>query len=172
MALYRGELVRVLKSLNEEQTWRKLYGNKSSRLKDMEMILRFFAFHYYADEYRRPMKNFLNRYMAANRNLELQAEEKLREVFCKTTSVLGSTLGRNAFRPKRAVNAAVVDSLMTGVAKRLEHGKIEDPDQFRRQHRSLFSDNEYTASIEKGTSNEANVVARMKLAENAFANVT
>ena len=96
------------------------------------------------------MKDFLNRYMASNRNLERQAEEKLREVFCKTTSVLEGTLGRNAFRPKRAVNAAVVDSLMTGVAKRLEHGEIEDPDQFRRQYRSLLSNNKYTASIEKG----------------------
>ena len=137
----------------------------------MEMILRFFAFHYYAAAYRRPMKDFLNRYMATNRNLERQTEEKLRKVFCKTTSVLESALGRNAFRPKRAVNAAVVDSLMTGVAKRLEHGEIKDFDQFRKQYTSLLSNKKYTDSIETGTSDEANVQARMSLAAKAFADV-
>ena len=61
---------------------------------------------------------------------------------------------------------------MTGVAKRLERGEIEDLDQFRRQYKALLSNNKYTASIEKGTSDEANVVARMRLAEDAFADVT
>ena len=171
VALFRGELVKVLKILNEEQKWRILYGNKSSRLKDMEMILRFFAFHYSAAAYRRPMKDFLNRYMATNRNLERQTEEKLRKVFCETTSVLESALGRDAFRPKRAVNAAVVDSLMTGVAKRLEHGEIKDFDQFRKQYTSLLSNKKYTDSIETGTSDEVNVQARMSLAAKAFADV-
>ena len=171
VALYHGKLVKVLKSLNEEQAWRKLYGNKSNRLKDMEMILRFFAFHYYADAYRRPMKDFLNRYMVSNRNLERQAEEKLREIFCKTTSVLEGTLGRNAFRPERAVNAAVVDSLMTGVAKRLRHGVIENSEQFQSQHKSLLSNKNYITAIKTGTSDEANVKTRMRLAEEAFADV-
>ena len=144
MALYHGELVKILKRLNEENTWRLLYGTKpSSRLKDMEMILRFFAFYYYAGAYRRPMKDCLNRYMATNRHLDRQSEADLQKVFCETTSVLASTLGRNAFRPKRAVNAAVVDSLMTGVAKRLAHGKIENLDQFKERYRSLLSNSEY-----------------------------
>ena len=171
VALYHGELVRVLKSLNEDKAWRKLYGKKSKRLKDMEMILRFFAFYYRFDQYRSPMKDFLNRYMAANRNLDKQSEVELRRVFCKTTSVLNSLLGRQAFRPKRAVNAAVVDSLMTGVAKRLRSGEIGDTEQFLRRYRSLLSNREYLAATEKGTSQEANVRTRMKLAKNIFVDV-
>ena len=172
VALYHGKLVKVLKILNEEKTWRKLYGNKSSRLKDMEMILRFFAFYYHADQYGRPMKVFLNRYMATNRNLERQTEKELREVFIKTTSTLDSALGQKAFRPKRAVNAAVVDSLMTGIARRLEHGTIENNAQLQRQYQSLISNPDYVASIETGTSQEANVKERMRLATEAFADVT
>ena len=172
VALYHGQLVRVLKSLNEEQTWRDLYGKKSRRLKDMEMILRFFAFYYRFDQYRSPMKDFLNRYMAENRNLDRQSEAELRDVFCKTTSVLNSVLGRRAFRPRRAVNAAVVDSLMTGVAKRLGSGEIEDAEQFQRRYDSLLSNGEYRAATEKGTSQEANVKTRMKLATEVFADVT
>ena len=138
MVLYHGDLVRVLKSLNEEKSWRRLYGKKSRHLKDMEMILRFFAFYYHADRYHSPMKDFLNRCMAMNRNLERQSEAELREVFRKTTSVLDSVLGHRAFRPKRAVNAAVVDSLMTGVAQRLRHGEIKNSNQFQHQYESLL----------------------------------
>lgn len=171
MALYHGQLVRVLKSLNEERAWRELYGKKSRRLKDMEMILRFFAFYYRFDQYRSPMKDFLNRYMAENRNLARQSEAELRQVFCKTTSVLNRILGRRAFRPKRAVNAAVVDSLMTGVAKRLRSGEIGDAEQFLRRYRSLLSSHEYLAATDKGTSQEANVRTRMKLAKDIFVDV-
>src|SRR5882762_7992649 len=39
VALYHGPLVGILRALNEDQNWRKLFGNKSKRLKDMEMIL-------------------------------------------------------------------------------------------------------------------------------------
>ena len=172
VALYHGELVKVLKALNEEKTWRKLYGKKSSRLKDMEMILRFFAFYYCAGQYGKPMKDFLNRYMASNRNLERQTEAELQEVFCTTISALESALGPRAFRPGRAVNAAVVDSVMTGVAKRLRHGVIENLEQLRSQHESLLSDEKYTMAIETGTSDEANVETRMRLAKNAFADIT
>lgn len=171
VALYHGQLVQVLKSLNEERAWRELYGKKSRRLKDMEMILRFFAFYYCSDQYRSPMKDFLNRYMAENRNLDRQSEAELRQVFCKTTSVLNSILGRRAFRPKRAVNAAVVDSLMTGVAKRLRSGEIGDAEHFLRRYRSLLSSQEYLAATEKGTSQEANVRTRMKLAKDIFVDV-
>ncbi len=172
MALYHGDLVRVLKSLNEEKSWRRLYGKKSRHLKDMEMILRFFAFYYHADRYHSPMKDFLNRCMAMNRNLERQSEAELREVFRKTISVLDSVLGHRAFRPKRAVNAAVVDSLMTGVAQRLRHGEIKNSNQFQHQYESLLLNEEYISATEKGTSQEARVEARMRLARDAFADVT
>lgn len=172
VALYHGELVRVLKSLNDESAWRNLYGTKSKHLKDMEMILRFFAFYYRSEQYRSPMKDFLNRYMAENRNLDRQSEADLRQVFCSTTAVLDSVLGRRAFRPKRAVNAAVVDSLMTGVAKRLRSGEIKDPARFRDRYESLLANREYVAATEAGTSQDANVKARMALAKDAFMDVT
>jgi Protein of unknown function DUF262 len=43
VALFPGPLVRLLRDLNEEQPWRALVGNRSKRLKDQELILRFFA---------------------------------------------------------------------------------------------------------------------------------
>ena len=120
VALYHGEFAEVLQSLNEDACWRKLYGPKSKRLKDLELILRFFAFFYYGERYESPMKSFLNRYMATNRNLGKQSEDVLRNIFTTTVKVILNGLGTKAFRPKRAINAAVVDSLMTGIAKRID----------------------------------------------------
>ena len=57
VALYHGEFVRVLRNLNDNAAWRKLFGAKSSRLKDMEMILRFFAFYFHSQQYRSPMNH-------------------------------------------------------------------------------------------------------------------
>lgn len=171
VALYHGELVRILKALNEETAWRKLYGRKSNRLKDMEMILRFLAFHYHRHDYNRPMKDFLNRYMASNRNLERQSEAELKNVFRTTTLVLENALGRRAFRPKGVLNAAVVDSLMVGVASRVKHSSIENLEHVRGRYEWLIADENYLRAIETGTSDETNVETRMSLAEEAFAEV-
>jgi len=66
-----------MRKLNETEIWRELFGVKFKRLKDLELILRFFAFLYYENQYRAPMKDFLNRYVATNRNLQRQSEQVL-----------------------------------------------------------------------------------------------
>ena len=168
VALYHGELVRVLKSLNDDPAWRALYGTKSRRLKDMELILRFFAFLYYGDKYESPMKNFLNRYMATNRHLEKQPEQDLREIFTTSARVILDGIGPKAFRPRRAVNAAVVDSLMYGIAKRtMAKGgsAIKNFPELNRRFEKLMADQNYVSAVETGTAQEANVRTRLTKAE-------
>src|SRR5207249_503885 len=105
VALYHGELVGVLRQLNDDPAWRTLFGQKSKRLKDMEMILRFLAFYYHSNAYRSPMKDFLNRYMASNRSLARQPANELAHVFSSTANAINDSIGTRAFRPIRAVNA-------------------------------------------------------------------
>lgn len=172
VALYHGEFVRVLQALNSKKAWRTLYGKEGSRLKDMEMILRFFAFLYYSSKYRRPMKDFLNRYMATNQHLKKQSEKELNEIFEKTTQTILTGIGAKAFRPSgRAVNAAVVDSLMVGIGKRLNKGGITDNRNFKKQFDMLMEDPKYTETIKAGTAEEAKVKERLRLTEEAFSQV-
>jgi len=169
VALYHGEFVRILQELNEDEPWRKMVGAKSKRLKDMEMILRFFAFLYYAERYQDPMKGFLNRYMATNRNLSKQPEAELRKTFTQTTRALFAGIGERAFRPRGTVNAAVVDSLMTGVARRLQaKGDIKDRAAFQERFAALMSTKTYLDAVETGTSRPASVERRLKEATAAF----
>jgi hypothetical protein len=169
VALYHGEFVRVLQELNDTKAWRALFGARSRRLKDMEMILRFFAFLYYSDQYHSPMKDFLNRYMAANRHLSKQGEDELTRIFVNTAETIHSCIGPRAFRPKRSINAAVVDSLMVGVAKRiLTKGEIKNRSDVSASYETLIQKNDYMSAVETGTSQEANVSTRLELAQKAF----
>ena len=171
VALYHGELVRVLKDLNDRPAWRRLYGNRSRRLKDMEMILRFFAFHYDGATYRSPMKEFLNRYMAKNKDLARQPEDEMVRTFDATVTALGEAVGDRAFRPVRAVNAAVVDSLMTGLARRIGKGPISSSPQGVEAYAGLMKNEDYRRAIDAHTTHASIVKTRIDLATRAFANV-
>ena len=171
IALYDGELAQVLLELNEDTNWRSLYGNKSNRLKDLEMILRFFAFYYYGSEYAKPMKNFLNEYMSRNRNLECQSKHELKKVFGETTSFLKEYAGNKAFRPEGPLNAAVLDSVMTGVAKRIQQGSVNNSHEVESRLHCLFENEEYIAAVKTGTSQENKARTRLRLASEAFADI-
>jgi hypothetical protein len=138
----------------------------------MEMILRFFAFLYYAGKYQSQMKDFLNLYMATNRHLKKQSKKELFEIFAKTSQTILSAIGPKAFRPQRAINAAVLDSVMTGVAERiLAKGEIKSKGLLKECFGHLMNDAEYMAAVETGTAQEANIKTRFTKAEMSFANV-
>ncbi|HOE40445.1 MAG TPA: DUF262 domain-containing protein [Rhodoferax sp.] len=171
VALYHGALATLLSKLNSNADWRSLFGKKSARLKDLELILRFFAMHHYAPSYRRPMKDFLNRYMAANRALAKQSAEQLSALFDSTIGIVRSRIGPRAFRLDRAINAAVVDSVMVGVASRLAAGPVTQPEAFAIAYASLLADGGFRLAAERSTADEENVKTRLSKAKEAFAAV-
>ena len=171
VALYHGPMASLLNTLNTNQNWRKLYGKKSSRLKDLELILRFFAMLYYESSYKRPMKDFLNRYMAKNVSLSQQPAEELTSIFERTVNAICEGIGPGAFRPIKNLNAAVVDSLMVGVASRLASGEIADWEGFRTAYASLIADPGYIQAITRSTADEEFVKARLRLAREAMQGV-
>jgi uncharacterized protein with ParB-like and HNH nuclease domain len=87
-SIFHGEFSQLLGSLNDIPHWRRLYGPKNSRLRDQELILRFFAFYFMLESYRRPMKEFLNLYMGKNRNLRLQSGDQLTSLFDSTVTAI------------------------------------------------------------------------------------
>lgn len=169
VALYHGEFAALLSKLNENLDWRTLYGKKSSRLKDLELILRFLALHAYPANYRKPMKDFLNRYMAANRALAKHPEATIRAAFEPTVAVINRAIGARAFRPRNAVNAAVLDSIMVAVTARLAKGPIKDEAAFKLAHQALMTNSDFLTVTSKSTADEENVRKRLDYAHKAFA---
>ena len=168
--LYHGEFNDLLRSLNENSCWRELFGPVSSRLRDQELILRFLAL-YFGGKYSKPMAGFLNKYMGANRHLKLQSSKQISQVFNNTVETLKKHLGRNVFKPRGGLMAAIFDSIMVGIARRLEKGDIKDIEALNRNYIALLSNKGFIGATETHTSDEENVVKRVKLATEAFGNI-
>ena len=162
VALYGGRFVEFLRLMNEFEPWRTIYGPKSKRLRDQELILRFFALFYRTESYRRPMKDFLNKYLGDNRDLPPQDAESKKEIFEKTITAILEGIGPRAFRPQRALNVAIMDSIMVGVANRIKQsGPIADFKGLGVRYNSLIHNEEFLSAMESGTTDERSVQRRL-----------
>jgi hypothetical protein len=166
-ALYHGNFVDVIKTLNEYSTWREIFGKKNNRLKDQELILRFFALYFDYENYEKPMAEFLNKFVKKNKDASNVDAENPEILFQNTVDAIFKALGVSAFRPERGLNAAVFDSVMIGIAKRLKKGAVESK-SIKNAYDELLKDESYITSVSAATSDERNVSARIEKAISAF----
>lgn len=172
-SLWGGTLNDLIKSLDDNEDWRNIYGLRSKRMKDQEMILRFFAL--YKDESRygstaeeRTMKGFLNSYMVRNHNMPTMEVEELRELFKESVSLVNEALAREAFRRGGSLNAAIFDSVMVALAHRRSATEIPSPAEFKKVYNDLLGNQQFQDATSTGTSQTPNVKERLRLAREAF----
>ena len=170
--IFYGPFNELLAELNDTPTWRNVYGPPSKRLKDQELILRFFALFYNLDNYERPMKEFLNDYMGKNKKFALQSKEELKHLFVNTITFISDSLEREAFRPERALNAAAYDGIMVGLARKISSVTLNDKETFKTEYRELIANNDFFNACKTATSDESNVISRINLATRAFSDLT
>jgi Protein of unknown function DUF262 len=161
VALFNGPLIRLLRELNEDEHWRAMCGSRSKRLKDQELILRFLAFRSRADSYKAPMKEFLNEYTGWNIDLKRESKDDLSAIFHATTAMIHEQFGDGAFRLVRAVNAAVVDSLMTVIAEGINDKSLRKSKELQNAYDKLLADPDYRGAAERATAREENVALRL-----------
>lgn len=168
-ASFRGPFCDLLVELNKNEDWRVLFGRKHKRRRDEELILRFFALYFYSGAYQRPMKGFMTDFMMANCKLQVHSKVSLERLFADTISAVLEHIGDGAFKPTRAVNAALFDSVMIGVGRRLLKGAITS--SMKVQFDKLLENEEFRTAIGYRTSDEDRVCTRIRLATEAFDNV-
>lgn len=166
--IYYGDFNELLSKLGKHKTWLDVYGKSSSRLKDQELILRFLALYFDLDNYRKPLKEFLNKYMAKNRNLDLQNAQAITDIFIPTIDFIASTLGKRAFRLKQGIVAALFDAVMVATARRINKGQITDILGYVAKYDELLNNDEFIATCKAGTSDEPTVDKRIKIASEYF----
>lgn len=169
--IYHGPFADLLQVLNREPAWRAVFGPVNKRMRDQELILRFLALYYASDQYEKPMKSFLNRFMGKYRKLSQDKIDEFTRVFRKTIDVVNRSIGKQAFKPRKALNAAVFDAVMVGIARRLERGPIRDLEQIREAYENLLEDADFLKSVETGTADEQAVRVRLEKATGAFRDV-
>lgn len=166
-----GSFNDYLHKLNDNPEWRAVYGPKSKRLKDVELILRFMAFYENGTNYRGPMKHFLNDYMKAKRNLSEAELNTLGEIFIKTMGFVEKALGNRSFRPDRSLNTAVFDSVGPALARRLLSTQPLENRLAHDAYTALLQNDRFIEGYIRSTADEENVKKRMEEAENAFASI-
>jgi hypothetical protein len=169
--VYHGPLNDFLAKLNQNVSWRTVYGPENERMKDRELILRFFTLLYDLDTYSKPMEGALNRHMALNRRLQRHSADELEKAFIPTIEMICSSLGTVAFRPIRAINAAVFDAVMVGLTRRLTQKPIRSKEQLVASYHSLLVMENFRQAYESSTSSEEHVRDRVNLATEVFANL-
>jgi hypothetical protein len=170
-ALYQGPFNDLLIELNQNSAWRAIYGRRSNRLKDDELILRFLAMRFARSTYFRPMEKFLNEFMAKNRDLAVVTEQQATGAFVPTIELVRTSVGEKAFRLGRPLNAAVYDSVMVGIAERLDKGQVMDETSVLAAYTGLLADDNYVQACSRATADRERVSTRMRLAVAKFASV-
>lgn len=119
MALYAGPLITEMERLNQTADWRALYGAKSSRARDQELVLRIIALYLDADRYRRPLKSFLNAFASRNRFMRQPAVGEAAELFIKAAEALRRGPDTQALRRPggRQVNVAQSEAIFVAVMR-------------------------------------------------------
>ena len=166
--IYHGEFNDLLDLLNDNDNWRAIYGPPSARLRDEELILRFLALYFNYDAYKEPMKGFLNKFMGKNRHLKKVPGKDIKRVFENTVENVIKGLPEKPFRPKRALNAAVFDAVMVGLARRLKRGKIHNYEEAKAKYKTLLKEPDFITATESKTSYDMNVKMRIELATENF----
>jgi len=170
-ALDHGPLIELLKTLNDHAGWRAVYGTRNPTLKDQELILRFFALYFDGGSYEAPMNEFLNKFSAKYRKADQAFLDRCAVLFIGSIDSIVGSVGERAFRLVRTINAAVFDSVMVGLARRLDRTPSPSTDAIKSAYEDLLADEEYQRLVSRATANERNLEARISLASSAFADI-
>jgi len=165
---HSGGMRELLRDLNKNADWRAIYGPEDGRMRDQELVLRFLAFYYDAATYKSPLVNFLNAFMGRHKKIESALALEMKRAFSETIRLIHEAIGASAFRPVRALNAAVFDSVMVGLARRFSRGPITSLQELKARYEELLRNQQFLDACGRGTAGEERVKTRIGLATTAF----
>ncbi|MFN0050338.1 MAG: DUF262 domain-containing protein [Cytophagales bacterium] len=166
--VFYGDFNELLSELAENPSWRAIFGKENRRMKEQELILRFFSLYYEHVEYKNVLKSFINSFMKRNRKLELYNKNELTNLFVNTIQFIHESVGDKAFRTGNRLNAAIFDAIMLGTATRLHSNPNPDKLLFKTKYDSLLQDLEFKSFVDSRTSSESSVKGRINKSITTF----
>lgn len=127
--IYNDLFTDLLNELIANEDWKYIIGKKGlKKMREQELILRFFALYYYLDNYENQMSigEFLNEFIKKNKELGIISKDELIHLFTKTIKFVRQTLEKNAFKKKKKINFGLYDFVMTGAAHIVQKNKEEE----------------------------------------------
>lgn len=125
---YHGRFNELLSELADKEKWINFIQMKNSRKSHEELILRFLALYFDLENYKSPMKHFLNIYMSKNRHFKYNSRQDLEEIFEKTIEICSQFLSKEdiCLMGSNRVNTQLLDSILVGIAKNIDNHNLKD----------------------------------------------
>ncbi len=163
--VYSGSFFVLLEKLNQNPNWQAILGriNPDKRLRDVELVLRFLAMRDGWTEYEKPMKSFLNNYMAGKQEPSQTETEKIDLMFGQTCADIVQQLGEKPFHLRsRALNPGLLDAVMVMMSLARE----KDVTDRGKRYETLRSDETFLKTVlTRSTSDTLMVKKRFEYAE-------
>jgi hypothetical protein len=168
--LYAGPFIQLLDKLNNDEDWRALYGRKSPRLRDQEVVLRAIALFVSSVTYRRPLKKFLNDFVGTNRYLDGFPAERIEQLFQRAVKLINEQAGPQSLRPRQSpqINVALTEAVLVGLMRRLDADDTINAEEVSRGISNLLANRKLEPSIYRATADEESVRTRLSFATQAF----
>lgn len=162
--VFRGELVRILRELNQDKNWRKILGKATfdRHQKDVELVLRIFGLAYFFDDYEKPMKEFLNRTMNREKNGSSIEIKNFAAAFPKIAETIVSSFGERPFHVRGPLNSSALDAVF---ATLLQAKKVL-PANLSERYVQLKQDKTFTETTFYSTSDLSVVKRRFETTRN------
>ncbi|MBI4559934.1 MAG: DUF262 domain-containing protein [Candidatus Hydrogenedentes bacterium] len=166
--VYDGTFNNLLKRLNESAEWRQVFGkrNLDTRMRDVELILRFLALSCDLDDYSKPMTDFLSHFMSTYKDARDETLERFRVLFEETIHLVLSALGQKPFHIRRGLNAAVCDAVLVALSN--SRGKQVASMELRRRYERLKRDENFLMLVTAGTTETETVKERVSRAKSVL----
>lgn len=163
--VYYGTFNDLIKNkLNKYENWRMIVGKQvpDSRMTDQELILRFLSLMD-VQKYEKPLKDFMSKFLKANRDLDEDNLNKIENLFKLTCDKIFNSLGEKPFNIKRGLNSSVLDCVMVAFAN---NSKIEIPNNIKDRFKKLVDHLFDSKLVTSGTADTEYLKKRFKDAEN------
>lgn len=167
--IYRGPLNEMLGELAADDRWLAIMNKKrpDKRLRDEELILRFFAFQVLGvDSYKTPQKAWLNEAALTGQKMTTKKIAGLRELwFASLTNVEILFDPSTAFRRggSRAINRALFDLIMHTAAQVTEEDCAENKARFATAYSKLLADEEFQDLIGRAVDHTTRTKRRFEI---------
>ena len=136
--VFRGEFLKILRSLNENKNWRNIIGKKllDKHQKDVELILRAFGLCYHLNEYEKPMKEFLSKVAKKYMNSSSVKIERFIQDFAKASEIIDGSLRPKPFSVRGPLNTSLFDSIFCTILNNIK----SLPDDLSNRYENLLKD--------------------------------
>ena len=168
----RGTLMDLLAELAEYSPWLSILGRRSpdNRMRDEELILRFFAFQIMGvDRYRTPQKYWLNDMANSGREYSKDRIDGLRQLWqhtidnCLIVFDPHECFRRIPLEKRTAVNRALMDLTMYSMANTSAHEVKAIAEQYYQQYQQILENADFLELITRGVDHKSRTMRRFEL---------